>query len=129
MSNINDFIIEDGVLRKYIGSNPDVVIPDGVTKIEQSTFARCTGLNGTLTLPANCTSIEAYAFDGCTGLSGRLIIPDSVTTIAREAFDSCKGFTSLTLSASSSVMLIERETFVLVSTAPKGSLKSFDLEL
>ena len=33
MSNINDFVINDGVLKKYIGNDVDVVIPDGVTSI------------------------------------------------------------------------------------------------
>lgn len=32
MSNMNDFIIEDGVLIEYIGEAEDVIIPYGVTK-------------------------------------------------------------------------------------------------
>ena len=33
MSNINDFVIENGVLKKYQGQGGDVVIPEGVTSI------------------------------------------------------------------------------------------------
>ena len=30
MSNINDFVIENGVLKKYTGTDAEIVIPDGV---------------------------------------------------------------------------------------------------
>ena len=33
MSNLNDFVIENGVLVKYIGEGGDVVIPDEITHI------------------------------------------------------------------------------------------------
>lgn len=34
MSNLNDFIIENGVLKKYIGPGGDVVIPEEITEID-----------------------------------------------------------------------------------------------
>ena len=33
MSNKRDFVIENGVLKKYTGNDGDVVIPDSVTSI------------------------------------------------------------------------------------------------
>ena len=33
MSNASDFIIENGVLKKYVGPGGDVTIPEGVTSI------------------------------------------------------------------------------------------------
>ena len=33
MSNITDFIIENGVLTKYVGKGVNVVVPEGVTSI------------------------------------------------------------------------------------------------
>ena len=33
MSNASDFIIENGVLKKYTGVGGDVVIPEGGTEI------------------------------------------------------------------------------------------------
>ena len=38
MSNINDFVIENGVLRKYIGNDADVDIPNSVTEIGDYAF-------------------------------------------------------------------------------------------
>ena len=34
----NDFIIENGVLKKYTGNGGDVVIPDGITEIGSGAF-------------------------------------------------------------------------------------------
>ena len=39
MSNASDFIIENGVLTKYVGPGGDVVIPDGVVEIGASAFS------------------------------------------------------------------------------------------
>ena len=36
MSDLKDFVIENGVLKKYNGSGGQVVIPDGVTKIARA---------------------------------------------------------------------------------------------
>jgi hypothetical protein len=33
MSDLKDFIIENGVLKKYTGEGGDVIIPDGVSKL------------------------------------------------------------------------------------------------
>lgn len=46
----------------------DLVIPDGVTKIEDSAFEWCTNLKS-LTIPASVTEIGSSAFNGCTGLT------------------------------------------------------------
>lgn len=41
---MSDFIINNGVLEKYTGEGGDVVIPDGVTTIENGAFEWCTSL-------------------------------------------------------------------------------------
>ncbi len=61
MSNINDFVIENGVLKEYKGQGGDVVIPEGVT------------------------SIGAWAFKYCSSLAS-VVIPEGVTSIGDEAF-------------------------------------------
>ena len=44
MSNINDFVIENGVLKEYQGQGGDVVIPEGVTSIGASALTGCSSL-------------------------------------------------------------------------------------
>ena len=61
---MNDFEIENGVLKKYHGPGGDIVIPDSVTNIGQ------------------------YAFSGCRSLTS-ITIPESVKEIGREAFAYC----------------------------------------
>lgn len=44
-----------------------VVIPDGVTEIQDNAFYSCTALE-TATIPASVTLLRNCAFDGCTNL-------------------------------------------------------------
>ena len=55
MSNASDFIIENGVLKKYVGPGGDVVIPDGVAEIKFDAMLGCQIVS--LHLPA---SLEKY---------------------------------------------------------------------
>ena len=93
MSNLNDFVLEDGVLKEYKGPGGDVVIPDGVTSIGSFAFSGCSSLTS-VTIPDSVTSIGWNAFSGCSSLTS-VIIPDSVTCIGDSAFEYCSGLTSL----------------------------------
>ena len=64
MSDINDFVIEDGVLIKYKGDSSDVVIPDSVISIGDGAFWSCTGLTS-IEIPSSVSSIGEDAFWGC----------------------------------------------------------------
>ena len=73
MSNPSVFIIENGVLTKYVGPGGDVVIPEGVTSIGDSSFRGCTSL----------TSIGNMAFYGC----GSLTSVFASTRLSMDMFD------------------------------------------
>lgn len=64
-----------------------VVIPEGVTRIENCTFYNNTGLTS-LTLPAGLTYIGSSAFYYCTNLES-LTLPDSLVEIGYNAFYEC----------------------------------------
>ncbi|MBR3515271.1 MAG: leucine-rich repeat protein [Lachnospiraceae bacterium] len=95
-----------------------VIIPEGVTGIDQVTFAQCKELEevsfpSTLTtinlmafaecsalkevvLPDGISTVEHSAFSGCTGME-RLVIPGSLTTIEDSVFTGCKALKDLVI--------------------------------
>ncbi|MBE5966267.1 MAG: LysM peptidoglycan-binding domain-containing protein [Lachnospiraceae bacterium] len=100
-SKSSDFVIEDGVLKKYKGSAKEVIIPDGVIEIGGGEAAANNGLNynDTITsvvIPDTVTKIGVNAFYMCTSLT-KIDIPDSVTTIATMAFGSCRNLSEITI--------------------------------
>lgn len=63
-----DFIIENGVLKKYIGAGGDVIIPTGVSEIAEDAFGCCENLIS-VTFPDGLEKIGAEAFVMCRDLS------------------------------------------------------------
>ena len=95
MSYASDFVIENGVLTKYVGPGGDVVVPDGVQKIGDRAFRWCNSLTS-VTIPEGVISIGNNAFDSCKSLTS-ITIPDSVTSIGNNAFSWCSSLTSITI--------------------------------
>lgn len=82
-------IFEDNVA---LGS---IILPSGMTKINNPGFAGCTNL-ASVTLPETLETIGGKAFKGCSSLKS-IIIPNSVTSISDSAFDSCTALTYVKL--------------------------------
>ena len=95
MSNASDFIIENGVLTKYVGREKEVTIPDGVTAIGEEAFSWCSRLTN-IVIPESVTAIGRCAFSNCGRLTS-IVIPDSVTAIGEEAFWYCSRLTSIVI--------------------------------
>ena len=93
MMNTSDFMIENGVLRRYNGPGGDVVIPEGVIAIGNFAFSDCTGLTS-VTIPDGVREINSYACSGCTSLTS-VTIPNSVKEIGYYAFSGCTSLTSV----------------------------------
>ncbi|MDE6036043.1 MAG: leucine-rich repeat domain-containing protein [Ruminococcus sp.] len=105
-----DFEIKDGVLVKYNGSNPDIIIPSDVTAIDVNAFinnkflksviitenvtvigagafSECANLEK-ITISEGVTKINAFAFSECANLK-KIVIPEGVTIISESAFENC----------------------------------------
>ena len=83
-----DFVIENGVLKRYEGNSRNVVIPENVTRIGEFSFENCKDVVN-VTIPDSVTTIGKGAFLGCSSLTG-ITIPDSVTCIEGGVFNGCE---------------------------------------
>lgn len=72
-----------------------IILPSGMTKINNPGFTGCTKLTS-VTLPETLETIGGKAFKGCSSLKS-IIIPNSVTSISDSAFDSCTALTYVKL--------------------------------
>ncbi len=80
----------------YVGDQElkgELIIPDGVTRIEPASFALCSF--SSITFPSSLQSIGDYAFDNA--VAGAITIPEGVKSIGERAFLKCVGFSTLQL--------------------------------
>lgn len=101
-------IFEDNVA---LGS---IILPSGMTKINNPGFTGCTNLTS-VTLPETLETIGGNAFQGCTELES-IIIPNSVTSISGSAFESCTALTYVKLP--DGITELSESTFRYCSTLP-----------
>lgn len=80
----NPLVIVNKILIDGSTCSGNVVIPDGVTNINDFAFQYCEGLTS-VTIPNSVTKIGDSAFRGCTSLT-EITIPDSVTKIGNMSF-------------------------------------------
>ncbi len=125
-----NFIIENGVLNGYTGSDEYVVIPKGVTEIAdyafdccedmvnveipdtvreigESAFSSCTELRS-VRIPYGVTEIKEGTFSTCISLES-VEIPDTVRTIGECAFNECRSLKTIVIPEG--VKNIEEEAF------------------
>ncbi len=82
-----EFDIRNGILMKYRGTDEDVIIPEGVTRVGPMAFYGRESIYS-VTFPESVTSIGDSAFDGCVNLY-RIVLPDGLARIGRFAFHGC----------------------------------------
>ena len=88
MENYHDFIIKNGILKKYIGKEERTIIPDGVVCIGRRAFAHSPHLKH-IHISEGVTEIEDWAFHQCSCLE-EIELPSSVTKIGTGAFCRCQ---------------------------------------
>ena len=91
--------VQNGLtLMKYVGASSEVIVPDGVTKLQYSTFSECRQLLTRVVLPNRLLSIPESLLNNCTNLK-EVVIPESVTTIENHAFFGCASLEKINLPA------------------------------
>ena len=91
------FLVDNGILRAYVGAQSTVVIPESVTEIGISAFDGYQGLVSVV-MPTALTAIGSEAFSGCVNLES-VRITGGVTSIGANAFSDCESLTDITISA------------------------------
>ena len=117
----SDFVIEDGILKRYTGHESNVIIPNGVTSIGEAAFYRCYSLTS-IVIPDSVTSIGYTAFGHCTSLQS-ITIPNSVTSIGRGAFWDCNSLTSINYAGTKeealTILKVKNKTWRVMSSIEK----------
>ena len=83
----NQFEIENGILKAYVGEEAVISVPEGVHTIGEGVFKGMSWLLD-VSLPASLKKIEAMAFKGCRKLK-KLSFPEGLEEVGEYAFHRC----------------------------------------
>ena len=152
MKNPIVFVIKNGVLKKYKGTDAVVTVPDGVTSIGDSAFWGCESLKSValpegltsigneafywcsnltgITLPESLTSIGDWAFSGCAALK-EIFVPDGVQSLGEGAFSGCSSLTKIHLPTSAAALPPEllKDCAALSSVVIPGAVREIGTDL
>ncbi len=87
MKEDGSFKVKDDKLEKYTGNKKNIVIPDDVTELADSSFSGCDELES-VTISDDVKIIGDRAFENCSSLT-RVAVGASVKEIDEYAFDGC----------------------------------------
>jgi|GEM_PF-3322309 len=102
-------------VRICVNFNGSVVLPEGVTSIDNSAFYNCTGIMR-VTLPSTIYSIGQEAFYGCTGLTDVIFLTNengesALAELGNGCFRGCSKLVSLRFPATSQLDTIPEYAF------------------
>ncbi len=106
-SNINDFEIVAGELKKYNGTDSHVIIPEGVRYIGENVFNKLNGLESII-ISEGVVEVGPGAFSECQNLSN-VVFPNTLKIIRSSAFYGCKNLCNIIFP--SSLEIIEGSAF------------------
>lgn len=92
---LRDFTIEGSTLIAYTGVSSEIVIPNGITDLNDSVFMRNNFIEN-VTFPSTVTTIGYTAFKECNSLK-TLTLNEGLITIGEAAFELCEGLENITL--------------------------------
>ena len=93
MEKADEFVIENGILKKYSGSGQHVSVPEGTEIIGPGAFRGC-GRIKTVSFPGSVKKIGEMAFYDCRRLAG-VRLPEDLEEIGDRAFQFCRDLDSV----------------------------------
>ncbi len=103
MAMAGDWIIENGILKKYNGNEEIVYIPEEAEIIDCEAFAGCENI-AVIHMNGGVKEIREGAFSDCVNLE-KIIIPETVSGIGSRVFKNCKKLEKIILKGNSSFEL------------------------
>ncbi len=95
MADDKGFVTVHGTLYGYVGKEKNVVIPEGVERIDRDAFEKYTEYNS-ITVPGSVSEIGPLTFGNMNKLS-EVILSEGVSAICDNAFFACSGLKKLVL--------------------------------
>ncbi|SCZ79687.1 leucine-rich repeat domain-containing protein [Acidaminobacter hydrogenoformans] len=89
--------LAQGLLIRYKGHEPHVVVPEGIRIIDEYAFANHKDLLS-VELPSTVTEIRSWSFDRCERL-GSIKLPEGLERIGNNAFYACYNLSAMALPA------------------------------
>lgn len=89
------FVSENGVLKRYCGTGGEVVIPEGITSIDNLVFQDNINITKVV-FPDSLEKVGDYAFAGCKNLVS-VKLNFGLGSIGKYAFAMCSGLTEITI--------------------------------
>lgn len=93
MKKHGDFLIDNGVLIEYTGTDAEVIVPEEIKEIGFEAFYRSNVV--CVRLPKGLTRIGRLAFNKCEKLN-TVFFPESLEQIGESAFEECAALSSIT---------------------------------
>ena len=122
---MSDFITEKTVLKRYVGKDSFLKIPEGITEIGEKAFNRFEELQK-ICFPSSLRKISWKAFEYCSSLC-EIEIPEGVERIEEFAFSHCERLKNIFVLGEHTV--IEKEAFVACENfniiAPRADISEF----
>lgn len=91
-----EFLVNNGVLQKYTGKNPNVSIPDNIIEIGNRAFKECDHILS-VTIPSSVKTIGNNAFQYCSNLETVTFCGENLYSIGNSAFYGCVSLKEITL--------------------------------
>lgn len=92
---LRDFTIEDNVLMAYTGNGSEIVIPSGITSINEDVFHNNLIITSVV-IPSSVTTIGYAAFKETDNLTS-ITLNEGLITVGEAAFELSDAFTNITL--------------------------------
>ena len=93
MRKQGDFLIDNGVLIEYTGTDSEVAVPEGIKELGFEAFYRKNVVS--VRLPKGLRRIGRLAFNKCEKLNS-VFFPESLEEIGASAFEECAALSSIT---------------------------------